>query len=244
MTFSAIVSKAESAGLKDIGISDHPFRHGLAKHHQAIATFRKSMDSPVRLWIAAELEVVALGQLVLSSEQLPLADYLLAAPSHYDLIQAPPVRNLSDPLEWADRLLTDIENVPNSGADAIAHPFFVMALQTGGDPAWGLPFMSQILSEMRPKRLEWGLDRLAADQLALEISPRLTYLPVFEQFMSVYYRKAKSRGMRFLLGSDSHRVSTIGDFDKLQAFMKGAGIEPSDLWHPEMSRIRHRSCAR
>jgi histidinol phosphatase-like PHP family hydrolase len=240
MTFAKIVSAAETVGLKDIGLSDHPFRRGLDAHHRAIEEFRASLESPVRVWISAELEVLSRGRLVLSAADLPLADYLIAAPSHYDLIHAPPVRNLSDPVEWADRLLTDVENVPGSGADAIAHPFFVMALQTGGDPQWGLPFMSQVLGEMRTKRLERLLDQLAQDHVALEISPRLTYLPVFEQFMSSLYQKARSRGMRFLLGSDSHRATTIGQFDKLAVFMRKTGIGPEDLWHPSMSRLGRR----
>lgn len=236
MTFERIVGAAEKAGMKDIGFSDHPFRPGLDRHHEAIREFRENLVSPVRVWIAAELEVLARGRLVLSGADLPLADYLIAAPSHYDLIHAPPVRNLSDPVEWADRLMTDLENVPGSGADAVAHPFFVMALQTGGDPAWGLPFMSQVLGEIRPRRLEWMLDQFAADGLALEISPRLTYLPIFEQFMSSLYQKAKRRGMRFILGSDSHRSATVGQFEKLAAFMRGAGLGPQDLWHPSLSR--------
>jgi histidinol phosphatase-like PHP family hydrolase len=236
MTFDRIVHEAEKAGMKDIGFSDHPFRQGLDRHHEAIRAFRESLESPVRVWIAAELEVAARGRLVMTGSDLPLADYLIAAPSHYDLIHAPPVRNLSDPAEWADRLLTDLENVPGSGADAVAHPFFVMALQTGGDPKWELPFMSQVLGEMRTRRLEWMLDRFSEDGLALEISPRLTYLPVFEQFMSSLYQKAKRRGIRFLLGSDSHRAATVGQFEKLVAFMRKAELSPEDLWHPSMSR--------
>lgn len=236
MTFDRIVQEAEKAGLKDIGFSDHPFRRGLDRHHEAIRDFRETLQSTVRVWIAAEVEVVARGQLILTSRDLPLIDYLIAAPSHYDLIHSPPVRDLSDPVEWADRLMTDMENVPGSGADAVAHPFFVMALQTGGDPKWELPFMSQVLGEMRTRRLEWMLDRMAEDGLALEISPRLTYLPIFEQFMGSFYQKAKERGMRFLLGSDSHRPATVGQFEKLVAFMRKNGIVPEDLWHPSMSR--------
>ncbi|MDZ4199049.1 MAG: hypothetical protein U1E27_07170, partial [Kiritimatiellia bacterium] len=122
--------------------------------------------------------------------------------------------------------------------DAIAHPFFVMALQTGGDPQMKLPFMLQILNEMRPKRLDWMLDRLAEDHIALEISPRLTYLPVFQEFMAGLYRKARTKDIRFLLGSDSHRLITVGQYDKLLGFVQSIGIGPEDLWHPEMSRNR------
>lgn len=238
MTFPAIVEAAAAAGLAQIGIADHPFRRGLGRHHEALAEYRAVSPAPVRIWIGAELEVAGPARLILDPARLPLADYILAAPSHYDLANAPPVRDLRDPVEWADRLLTDIENVPGSGADAVAHPFFVMALQTGGDGVIRLPFLSEILNEMRPRRLDWMLGRLADDGLALEVSPRLTYLPVFERFMIRLYRKARARGVRFLLGSDSHRVSTIGGFQKIRRFLDHAGIGPADLWHPGLSRRR------
>ncbi|MDZ4198178.1 MAG: PHP domain-containing protein, partial [Kiritimatiellia bacterium] len=109
MTMRAIVEAAAAMGMKDIGITDHPFHRGLAEHHQTLNQFRTDLQSPVRLWIGAELEVIGLGKLVLRPETLPLADYLIAAPSHYDLAKNPPVRNLQDPDEWAYRLLTDIE---------------------------------------------------------------------------------------------------------------------------------------
>ncbi len=233
MSFAVIADTARAAGLKDIGLIDHPYRPDLQRHHAALNQARAQHDGAPRIWIGAELEVVGMGKLIMSPADLPHADYILAAPSHYDLIHYPPVPHLDSPIEWADRLLTDMENVPGSGAHAMAHPFFVYALHVAAPEGMVLPRLEDVLAEIRPKRVEWLLERLAEAEIAIEISPRLSLNPAFAPFAQWFYKEAKQCGIRFLFGSDSHRPNTIGTLGKARAFAEGLDLGPEHLWYPE-----------
>ncbi len=232
MSFERILAAAEAAGAKDIGLTDHPYHPGLAKHHEALCRARERYGKgPVRVWIGAELEVVGIGKLIIPPDQLPQADYIIAAPSHYDLQHFPPVPHLDDPMEWADRLLTDMENVPGSGAHIIAHPFFVTAIMRPGEKGPRLPPIADIIAEMRPKRLDHLLDRIAEAKIALEISPRISVKPEFEAFIEDWYRRAKQRGIRFSTGSDSHRPLTVGKLGPAEKLIGRLELGPRDFWH-------------
>ncbi len=233
MSFGAILDAARAAGLEEIGLTDHPYRDGLDRHHEALAHARARLDGDApRVWIGAELEVIGLERLILPRAALPRADYIVAAPSHYDLVHFPPVPHFGDPVEWADRLLTDMENVPGSGADVIAHPFFVHALHLDAPESPRLPALADVLGEMRPRRVRRLLERIAEDGVALELTPRLTWNPVFLPFAEDFYRQALALGIRFATGSDSHRATTIGDLGDAAAFADRVGIGPEHLWRP------------
>ncbi len=237
MSPDRIVEAAVAVGCAEVGLTDHPYHEGLARHHQALNHARERLaPAGVRIWIGAELEVVAMGELIIPPSRLPLADYLMAAPSHYDLVGAPPVRDLADPLEWATRLLTDLENVCGSGAHAVAHPLYVQEIVKHGPLAAQCAELTAILAEIRPKRLDHILDRFAEERIALEISPRLAAHPAFERFAEDWYRRAQRRGIRFLLGSDSHRPHTVGRLGPAAAFIRRLGLGADDFWHPRLAR--------
>jgi histidinol phosphatase-like PHP family hydrolase len=236
MSLSAILEAAAAAGVKDVGLTDHPYRPGLAHHHEHLDRGRRAAGSPVRVWIGAELEVLGPQRLVLSTADLPLADYIVAAPSHYDLINFPPVSRMDSAAEWADRLVGDMENVPGSGAHAIAHPFFVYAIVVANPPGLQLPKVEHILPLIMPRRLNNVLEKLAGESIALEISPRAVQTPAFAAFMEDFYRRARRMGIRFLIGSDSHRAATVGRLGGAAALVERLGLTPDDLWHPAMAR--------
>lgn len=237
MSPDRIVEMALAAGCKEVGLTDHPYHEGLERHHQALARARERLaNSGVRIWIGAELEVVAMGRLIIPPERLPLADYLIAAPSHYDLANSPPVKNVKDPVEWADRMLTDLENVCGSGAHAVAHPLYVQQFIRDGSPAYRYAPLKAILAEMRPKRLDHILDRFAEERIALEISPRLTLHKEFEAFIEEWYRRAHQKGIKFMLGSDSHRPWTVGRLGLATNLILRLQLTEKDLWHPGLRR--------
>lgn len=234
MSFPAILAAAEAAGLMEVGLTDHPHRPGLARHHRALDDARDSHRGPVHVWIGAELEVVALGRLVVPPQELPLADYVIAAASHYDIVGNPPVADLKDPVAWADRLLTDLENVSGSGAHAIAHPFYAYALMRAV-PGFPTARMDDILDEIRPRRVERLVEMLARESIALEISPRLCVHLGLETFIENTYRLARQAGVKFALGSDSHRSATIGHLGQAEGLIKRLELVPADLWSPALA---------
>ena len=232
MTVQAMVEAAEGAGLAGLGFTDHPHRPGLAQHHLSLRHALDSVESPVRFWIGAELEVARFQRLVIEPRALPHADYLIAAPSHYDLIHFPPVPNLEDPAEWADRLMTDLENVPGSGAQGIAHPFYVYSILVEPPRGMVLPLMAEILAELRPKRVERWLEKCAESNVALEISPRIYTTDVFAGFVEGVYQNARRIGCRFFTGSDAHRLERIGSLGRAVDLPGKLGLTEDDLWFP------------
>lgn len=237
MSFPAVVEAAERSGVAEIGLTDHPHRPGLARHHRALDEARRAHAGPVRVWIGAELEVVGLGRLVVPPGELPLADYVIAAASHYDIVGRPPVPNLEDPVAWADRLLTDLENISGSGAHAVAHPFYAYALLRAV-PGHPTARMDDILEEIRPKRVDRLLEMLARESIALEISPRLCLHLGLESFIEATYRKARQLGVRFATGSDSHRVPSVGQLGQAEYLVHRLELGPGDFWSPSMVRPR------
>ncbi|OQW97110.1 MAG: hypothetical protein BWK77_02650 [Verrucomicrobia bacterium A1] len=234
MSFPAILAAAEKAGLMEIGLTDHPHRPGLARHHRALDDARDSHRGPVHVWIGAELEVESLGRLVVPPPELPLADYVIAAASHYDIVGRPPVADLKDPVAWADRLLTDLENVSGSGAHAIAHPFYAYALMRAV-PGYPTARMDDILDEIRPRRVERLVEMLAREAIALEISPRMCMHLGLESFIETTYGMARQAGVKFALGSDSHRTATIGHLGQAEGLVQRLGLSPADLWSPTLA---------
>lgn len=237
MSFEAIVDAAERLGLEEIALTDHPFRRGLFDHHASLESGRWRRKSPVRLWIGAELEVAGPGRLVFDATDLPLADFIMAAPSHYNLTQRPPVADLSDPVQWADRILSDMEHVPESGARVLAHPFFVYSLVVAAPAGMRLPALTEIITAFDPARLSKLLGRLADDEVALELSPRSLVHPDLQRFLCGFYEEAHRRGVRFTIGSDAHRLANVGQVDSVVAFAESLGLGPADFWHPT---ARHR----
>ena len=235
MSFPAILEAAEKAGVREIGLTDHPHRPGLARLHRALDAARGSHQGPVRVWIGAELEVASMGRLVVPRSELPLADYIIAAASHYDIVGRPPVPNLEDPVAWADRLLTDLENVCGSGAHVIAHPFYSYALLRAV-PGHPTARIDDILEEIRPKRVDRLLEMLAREPVALEISPRLCMHLGLESFIEATYRKARALGVKFATGSDSHRVPSVGQLGQAEYLLQRLELGPEDLWNPSMAR--------
>jgi len=239
MTPHRIITEAQGAGLADLGLTDHPFHDGLPRFHAALRHTLNLRDTgSLRVWIGAELEVIGPERLIIPPARLPDADYLIAAPSHYDIEHFPPVQNLQDPVEWADRLLRDMENVIGSGAHAIAHPFYVIEFVRPSGRRWGLPPLTQVFAEMRPRRLDNLLDGLIEAGIALEISPKMCSEPALQDFLENWYREALRRGMKFLLGSDSHRPHTIGKLRAAEEVVRRLGLRESDLWHPRMIPAR------
>lgn len=233
MSFAVILDTAAAAGVAEVGLTDHPYRSGLAHHHRTLDRAREIQRGPVHVWIGAEIEVVGLGQLAMPLSHLPDADYVMAAASHYDIVNTPPVVCLEDPVEWADRLMTDLENVVGSGAHVIAHPFYAYAL-VHPPPNVRLAPLDDILAEIRRPRVDRWLESVAAERIALELSPRLCVHLGLETFVEETYGKARQLGIRFSTGSDAHRPGAIGRLGQAEFLMRRLGLTERDLWSPAL----------
>ncbi|MCX7819181.1 MAG: PHP domain-containing protein [Kiritimatiellae bacterium] len=233
MSLPAILEAAAAAGVAEVGLADHPHRPGLARHHRMLDRAREVQRGPVHVWIGAEIEVVGFRQLALPPAELPDADYILAAASHYDVLHAPPVPHLEDPVEWADRLMTDLENAVGSGAHVIAHPFYAYALLHPPAGVHVAP-MDDVLAEIRLPRLHRWLESVAEAGMALEIGPRLCVHLGLESFIENAYRQARQLGVRFSTGSDAHRPGAVGVLGQAEYLMRRIGITDRDLWSPTL----------
>jgi len=230
---SAIVGRALERRVETIGLTDHPHQSGLAAHHAELAAFRSRCAAPIRILIGAELEVIAPGQLIIDPADLPLADYLLAAPSHYDLENDPPVEDLRDARQWAKRILRDFQWVLGTGAAGVAHPFYVFYLIIRSPEEDALPHVGEVLECVDVDTLQWTLEAMRDEGIALELSRRLTSHPTFEEFMGIVYGMARDIGVRFFTGSDAHQLDVVGLFpDPLRRFIDRLDLSEKDLWCP------------
>ncbi len=230
---SAIAGRALEMNLESIGITDHPHQDGLDWHHDELASFRERCAAPLRIYIGAELEVIAPGRLVIDLAKLPLADYLLAAPSHYEIESDPPVDDLRDPRQWAKRLQRDFQWVLGSGASGVAHPFYVFNLIAGYPEHIGLPHVGEVMERLDIDVLRHVMAGMEREGIALELSRRVNSHPTFEEFMGILYGMAKEIGVLFFTGSDAHKIDAVGVFETpLRRFMSRLGISESDLWSP------------
>ncbi len=231
MRFSAIVAAALDAGLESVGFSDHPFREGLAAHHEKIDEFRRKMYVGVKVFISAELEVIGPGELVLDPADLPLADYIIAAPSHYNVLKDPPVEDMTDADQWAVRMVNDFANVAGSGADIVAHPFYAYSVIFNEPKGMGLPSIESVLHAIDRTKLRDALEAISADGVALEVSYRAHSHPALKGFLQGMFLEAREFGIKFSFGSDAHRLQSVGLFEaRTMEFMEGIGLREEELW--------------
>jgi len=236
MDFSGIVAAAMDAGLTGVGLADHPFRSGLAEHHESIDAFRKKMFAPLLIFIGAELEVAGPGRLVIDPASLPMADYIIASPSHYDVFEDEPVEDMSDAAQWADRIVADFANVVGTGADIIAHPFYVCPLIFDEPKGVGFPSIGDVLHLIDRVRLRRALNDLAEQGVALEISRRALSHPALQCFLEGVYLEFKDMGGKFSLGSDAHSLEYVGKLgERTEEIIANIGLESEQLWHPAES---------
>ncbi len=234
MSFANVMEAAADASLAEVGLTDHPHRPGLARHLQALDRLRETQRGPVHVWLGAELEVTGFQQLAIPPAELPHADYLLAAASHYQLPGGAMVVWPDDPVTWADRLMTDLENAVGSGAHVIAHPFYAYILV---QPVPGVrrPALDDILGEIRPARVDRWIERVAEEGMALEISPRLCVHLGLESFIEEVYRRARQAGVRFAPGSDAHRPGAVGRLGQAEHLARRLGLTDEDWWSPTLA---------
>lgn len=233
MNFSTMVGRALERHIETIGFTDHPHNNGLAAHHVELASFRERCAAPISILIGAELEVIAPGRLIVDPADLPLADYLLAAPSHYDLASDPPVDDLRDARQWGHRILRDFQWVLGSGAAGVAHPFYVFYLIVRDADEEVLPHVGEVLECIDVDTLQRTLEAMRDEGIALELSRRLNSHPTFEEFMGIVYAMARDIGVRFFTGSDAHQLDVVGMFpESLRQFIDSLDLKEEHLWHP------------
>lgn len=223
MVLHDIVRTAEKSGLETIAITDHvsPFEEDEEEFRQSLKELRemaKSIDSPVKLLIGAELSAYGTNNFSYANNDIEL-DYRLWAQNHYHAggwIQ-PEDRS---PEGYKRHIIETLTNLIKSDrADCIAHPFHDTYLTNSkklnvGFARTSVPncFTDNEIGDL----LTLGREHETAFEL------NLNAMADYPEFCRRMYNIGKEVGVYFNVGTDAHtldRVDTMQFIERTKNYL-------------------------
>jgi len=210
-------------------------RVGFTDHYDPLLTTEKARQTRneveetnpgLEVWVGSEVCVYLPGwpRAKLKRDRERELDFCILSPSHHpNSKEAASFSRLPVEVQRARIMDSFIEAVETEFADAIAHPFAYERSQ--------IPLRDKALGGIDWTDLEWALEVARRNSIAIEFSPRVLTLP--EDFLLNFYRLCKNNRLKFSLGSDAHRVESIGAEKALFPLMRKIGVTDSEIWTPE-----------
>ena len=210
MTLNDIVHTAEISGLEMIAVTDHvsPFEEDEEKFRNSLKALRelaKTIDSPVKLLIGAELSAYGTNNFSYKDNDIEL-DYRLWAQNHYHAggwIQ-PEDRSPEGYKKHITETLTNL--IKSDRADCIAHPFHDTYLTNSkklnvGFARTSVPncFTDNEIGDL----LTLGKEH----ETAFEIN--LNAMVDYPDFCRRMYNIGREIGTQFNIGTDAHTLDRI-----------------------------------
>ena len=207
MTVENILREAERAGLRAIALTDHsPAEGSYALQVQALRRQVAQAQSPVKVYVGAELSAYGVGKYSETPETEALLDYRLFSHNHYhqDFWEHPEERT---PEGYKQHALAVLRALFASGrADCIAHPLFGRFLDICED-------RTEIPRAISDTELGELMQEGTRAQVAWEInSGAVMGDPIFYRR---YFQIGREAGAVFLFGTDTHRLAGIDPYKQL-----------------------------
>lgn len=222
MTPEAIFAAARERGIRAVGISDH------AERQIGFDFFRwlhdEFADPPpgIDVFVGCEASLFAPGDPHITEEFAATMDYVLLAFNHFHDPSSTLQPESYDPGVCKEHYLKMFRAAASSpAADAIAHPFYVYP--GGLHPA--------TLEEVSDDEMGEVLEVARGSGVALEINAN-TLRTSQRETQERFYRLAASMGIKFSMGSDSHRLCDIGSYSHIADFVGSLGLTEADIWLP------------
>lgn len=228
-----IIKLADERGLRKIGFTDHFFgQKDVALSYRTREEVSK-IDTEIMVFVGCEAQVNRPGEITIPKEAADKMDFVLLAFQHYqllDVVEQPSVRTAQG---FAEHSMEMFETAVNAKfVDVIAHPFIFSKIP---------PLNTEkVMSCINRAKLLSCLEQAKQNKIAMEINPRKLILGREYNALCSFFRLCKKIGLKFSIGSDSHRLEFVGCWDvpsKDRHIFSKLGITLEDLWHPHSRRM-------
>ncbi len=228
---SCLLKRAQRLGMETVGFTDHFAQHPpLATPKWAhcgiemIAALREEVaeiDSPVRVLIGCEADLLDEHTLSIERDYARELDYVVVSASHFHL---PGIKQPQSALTVAvaEHYITMLKSALSFDfISIIAHPFKTPFNVLGSIDG----YMSKISDEAL-----YDIARKAKQQrIAMEINALLgrdtEYLLAIKRFFGI----CKDVGVRFTYGSDAHHVKNLGPYPGIKKAIQYLALKPQDF---------------
>jgi len=233
---AAILSRAETMGVKTIGFADHlwvnpdltPSDWYRPQDESQIARLRADLSlisTNVRVLVGCETEMIAPGKFGITPEFAESLDFVLLPCSHFHMTTFVAQPEGNTPRDLADHMLAFFRSGVTSGLPtSIAHPFVPLGRLDQLDDAVGTISDAEFLDAFG----------LAAEQgVALEVT--VSYLPAepgspFSMETPVRFLSlARQAGCKFTFGTDAHSAEVQTRLPELVRITDAVGITEADI---------------
>ena len=231
-TVRAIVEAAQSAKMEGIGITDHIHPY---IEYSVIDDNRRQLsellDSRVRVWIGAEIDVTTLSGRILGEPDFYRSlDYVMAGIHHYhcDWVARPDLsRDSEDVLNFVHRQI--INTVKNPWVHVVAHPWSGLIKNLKDFPFTYDLIKSEWIEELGYESIKNGT-AVEIPVWALINREGIINEPCLKHFV----RPLLQTGCFISTGTDAHQVKNIGKgISKLVDIMTQNGAKPQQFWTPD-----------
>jgi histidinol phosphatase-like PHP family hydrolase len=220
-----IVDRARERGVKYLGLTDHVFGFTDPAILKCVRQDCSPRDGDPEVFFGCEADVMSVGSTTVTPEMIDTLDYIMVAANHFandwqKMVEMP----ISNDPEVVGRHFLKMFNYAATldYADVIVHPFYVMPGS----------FDVAAIYTLTEKDLIPGIESAAANGIAVEISRR-SITPEHIDFLTPFYRLCKEAGVKFSVGSDSHRLEDVGRTDVLTPLIRELGLQDEDFWIPK-----------
>jgi histidinol phosphatase-like PHP family hydrolase len=221
MRIKAILQQCACRGVRHLGITDHI---GASTDPAILLEVRselEALDAPMCVFVGCEADILAVGKHMVTDVVRSRVDFVAVAANHFHV---PTVQQPKDSSPESLRMLyLDMFRYACTldFADVIVHPMTVLLGRY--DPA--------LLDPISDDDLTGAIETARDNAIAMEISPR-ALLPGQMEFRLRFLKLCKRIGVKFSIGTDSHRLEQVGRGDLMQGLVDELGIVESDIWAP------------
>lgn len=220
----SIISRAMERGVRYLGLIDHIFAFTDPSILDSTREECRASDGGPELFFGCEADVLSVGRTTVTQEMIDTLDYIMVAANHFttDISKMVDMPDSDDPVAIGRHFLKMFNYAATLDyADVIVHPFFVMQG----------PFDPSVIYTLKEEDLIPGIEAAAANNIAIEISRR-SITPDHIEFLTPFYRLCKQAGIKFSIGTDSHRLEDVGRTDLLTPLIQELGLRDDDFWIP------------
>lgn len=214
MNIPDIIRTAKSRGCSCIGLTDHIYYPSDVEKLRLSRNEINLIDSTVKVLLGCEFDILDIGRHTLTDEMMPYLDFVMAAANHLHSSSVAQPEDMSLRGIGLHYLKLFKYACTLDFVDVVAHPMFVYPGTF--DPA--------SLDLLKDDEIMQAIELAKENNIAMEISPR-ALAPNQLEFRIRFYTLCKNAGLKFSLGTDSHRLKTVGKIDVLEPLIEKLEIE-------------------